>query len=74
MKYQYTYLLKLKEFDSQQVSVHVEDELAPGVELSQQLSMPGGDTVEDTGVPSVNIIQINHKRFIKTYKGIKHKA
>jgi hypothetical protein len=47
--------------------VHVEDELAPCVELSQQLSMAAGDTVEDTGVPSVTIIQINHKRFIKKY-------
>jgi hypothetical protein len=49
--------------------VHVEDELAPCVELSQQLSTAGGDTVEDTGVSSVTIIQINHKRFIKKYIG-----
>jgi hypothetical protein len=32
--------------------------------------MAGGDTVEDTGVPSVTIIQINHKKFIKKYKGV----
>jgi hypothetical protein len=50
--------------------VHVEDELAPCVELSQQPSMAGGDTAEDTGVPSVIIIQINHKRFIKKYEGM----
>jgi hypothetical protein len=68
MKYQYMYLLQEKEFDSQPVFVHVEDELAHCVELSQQLSMAGGDTVEDTGVPSVTIIQIKHKRFIKNTK------
>jgi hypothetical protein len=71
MKYQNTYLLQVKEFDSQQVAVHVEDELAPGVELSQQLSMAGGDTVEDTGVPSVTIIQINHKGLPKKIKACK---
>jgi hypothetical protein len=38
--------------------VHVEDELAPCVGLSQQLSMAGDDTVEDTYVPPVSI---NHK-------------
>lgn len=70
MKYQYTYLLQVKQFDSQQVSVYVEDELAPGVELSQRLSMAVGDSVEDTGVPSVTIIQNNHKRFIKKYNGV----
>jgi len=64
------YLLREKEFDSQQVFVHVEAELAPCVELSQQLSMAGGDTVEGTGVPSVTINQINHKKFIKKYKGV----
>jgi hypothetical protein len=36
--------------------VHAEDEPAPCVELSQQLSMAVDDTVEDIGVPSVSII------------------
>jgi len=64
------YLLHEKEFDSQQVFARVEAELAPCVQLSQQLSMAGGDTAEDTDVPSVTIIQINHKKFIKKYKGV----
>jgi hypothetical protein len=53
--YDHTYLLN----DSEQVFVfvHVEDELAPYAGLSQQLSMVGDDTVEDTYVPSVSINQ-----------------
>jgi len=47
--------------------VHVEDELAPYVELSQQLSMTVGDTEEDYGVPSVTIIEIHPRIFHNKY-------
>jgi hypothetical protein len=42
------------QFDSEQVFVHVADELSPCVELSQWLSMDVGDIGEDIFVPSVN--------------------
>jgi hypothetical protein len=56
-KYDHTYHLHPAHYDSQQVFVHVEDELALCVGLSQQLSTAEDDTVEDIHVPSVSTNQ-----------------
>jgi hypothetical protein len=56
-KYDYTYHLHEEHYDSEQVFVRVEDELALCLGLSQQLSTAEDDTVEDIHVPSVSTNQ-----------------
>lgn len=56
-KYDHTYHPHAAHYDFVQVFVHVEDEPALCVGLSQQLSKAEDDTVEDTHVPSVSTNQ-----------------